>query len=243
MEFGFNGVWRPGTGPQFWRSGLSSDEFQAQDKAYFKQGLRLVRLQVDDGDHFALWRPGAGTQWAHAGLSIDEFTDIDKGYFKQGLRLVDFYVGDDDNWVGVWRPGTGAQWWRAGMSWQEFKDQDTTYLNQGFRIVTLIRDPSQDEGTSYAAVWRPGTGTQLFRPNLGVQEFHDLNQQYFNEGLRLKAMPLFGLCGLWVSGSGGEWVLLDLSGDEMHDQDLAYFAKGFRLADIKRGARLFSLAP
>ena len=84
----------------------------------------------------------------------------------------------------------------------------------------------------YAAVWRPGSGAQWFHPHLTSQAFHDLDQQYFNEGLRLKNTPVWSICGLWVPGIGAQWVHLGLSHDEFHDQDQTYFNKGLRLVDV-----------
>jgi hypothetical protein len=44
---------------------------------------------------------------------------------------------------------------QVGLSWADFKAQDLAYFNQGLRIVDIEID-----GGKYAAVWRPGTGTQ-----------------------------------------------------------------------------------
>jgi hypothetical protein len=46
---GWYGVWQPGSGTQFWRTGLSSAEFKAQDAAFFAEGLRLVYMRHDAG--------------------------------------------------------------------------------------------------------------------------------------------------------------------------------------------------
>src|SRR5215470_2477612 len=48
-------VWQPGNGAQWWRSGMSVDEFKAQDKTYFAQGLRMVAMEVEGGKYTAVW--------------------------------------------------------------------------------------------------------------------------------------------------------------------------------------------
>jgi hypothetical protein len=41
MSDAFATVWRPGSGAQWVRSGMSGDEFKTQDTTYFAQGLRI----------------------------------------------------------------------------------------------------------------------------------------------------------------------------------------------------------
>src|SRR2546426_604103 len=84
---GYAAVWRPGTGAQWWRSGMSFDEFKAQDLTYFNQGLRITVLEVNGGRYAAVWRPGAGAQWWRSGMSGPQMESQDQTYFAQGLRL------------------------------------------------------------------------------------------------------------------------------------------------------------
>src|SRR5262249_11461496 len=83
----YAGVWRPGTGAQWWRTGMTADELKAQDKTYFDQGLRLEDVDIKNGKYAAVWRPGSGAQWWRAGMTADELKAQDKTYFDQGLRL------------------------------------------------------------------------------------------------------------------------------------------------------------
>ena len=78
-------VWRPGSGAQWWRSGMSYDQFKAQDKTYFDKNLRLTSLAIREGRYAALWRPGTGAQWWKPNMSYDAFKSQDKIYFDQGL--------------------------------------------------------------------------------------------------------------------------------------------------------------
>jgi hypothetical protein len=48
-DIAFGAVWRPGSGAQWVRSGMSGDEFKTQDTAYFGQGLRVSSLAIRDG--------------------------------------------------------------------------------------------------------------------------------------------------------------------------------------------------
>src|SRR5215212_5732973 len=48
-EAAFTTVWRPGSGAQWVRWGMSGDEFKAQDTTYFAQGLRITSLVIDNG--------------------------------------------------------------------------------------------------------------------------------------------------------------------------------------------------
>lgn len=55
-------VWRPGSGAQWWRSGIPSwTDFKNQDRVYFEQGLRLVDVVItSDNDITAVWRGDQG---------------------------------------------------------------------------------------------------------------------------------------------------------------------------------------
>src|SRR5262245_35684289 len=68
----YAGVWRPGSGAQWWRTGMTADELKAQDKTYFDQGLRLEDVDIKNGKYAAVWRPGSGAQWWRAGMTADE---------------------------------------------------------------------------------------------------------------------------------------------------------------------------
>ena len=46
---GYAAVWRPGTGTQWVKAGITAEEFKTQDLAYFKQGLRITSLVVRGG--------------------------------------------------------------------------------------------------------------------------------------------------------------------------------------------------
>ena len=43
---GFSGIWRPGTGTQWVRHGLSWDDFKQQNLDFFNQGLRVHEFDV-----------------------------------------------------------------------------------------------------------------------------------------------------------------------------------------------------
>src|SRR5436190_593 len=132
----YAGVWRPGTGAQWWRSGMSLDELKVQDKTYFDKGLRLVALAIRAGKYAAVWRPGTGAQWWKPGMSCDEFKAQDKAYFDQGLRLAVLEI-EGGKYTAVWRPGTGAQWWHSHLCFDEFKTEDTAYFKMGLRLEML----------------------------------------------------------------------------------------------------------
>jgi hypothetical protein len=65
-------VWRPGSGAQWWRSGISSWlDFKNQDQVYFNQGLRLVDVIITANDNItAVWRgdQGNGGQLWQSGM-------------------------------------------------------------------------------------------------------------------------------------------------------------------------------
>ncbi len=178
----YTAVWQPGTGGQWWKTGMSLDDFKQADKTYFSQGYTLAALDVQDSEVAAVWRPGAGGQHWGIGMSMNELKSNDAMYFKQGYRLKILKKHGGDQYLAVWRPGTGAQWWSVGKI-SDFNAKDAGYLNQGFRLASL-----DFFSIYYSAVWRPGTGVQWVSSGLGKNEFKAQDDAYFKAGLRLTVL-------------------------------------------------------
>jgi hypothetical protein len=225
----YAGVWRPGSGAQWWRPGMSLDEFRAQDKTYFDKGLRLVAVATRAGKYAAVWRPGSGAQWWRPGMSLDEFRAQDKTYFDKGLRISTLEI-EGGKYLAVWRPGSGAQWWRPGMSLDEFRAQDKTYFDKGLRISALAI-----EGGKYTAVWRPGSGAQWWRPGMSGDEFKAQDKEYFDKGLRIAVLEIEDgkYTAVWQPGSGAQWWNSHMCFDDFKTEDKAYFDQGLRLEALE----------
>lgn len=226
---GYAAVWRPGSGTQWVKAGVSADEFKTQDLAYFKQGLRLVSLAVRDGRFTAVWQPGSGTQWVRWDMSEDEFKAQDKTYFNQGLRIAAFSL-HHGRFAAVWRPGSGPQWVHWGQSGEDFKTTDLGYFNQGLRITQLEVD-----GGKLAAVWRPGTGTQWVRWGMSGADMEAQDQVYFPQGLRITTLAVDGnlYAAVWRSGAGTQYWSHRRCWVDFKTEDLAYFGQGLRLGVLK----------
>lgn len=224
-DIAFGAVWRPGTGIQWIRWGLTSDEFKAQDSTFFAQGLRIQNFAIRGGRIAAVWRPGSGTQWVHWGLSSDAFKAQDTTYFAQGLRITSFEI-EDGKIAAVWRPGSGTQWVHWGLTADAFKAQDTTYFGQGLRISSMAIEQGQ-----LAAVWRPGSGTQWVHWGLSVGDFVAQDRTYFAQGLRISALVLEAgkYAAVWRPGSGTQWWHSKRGVVDFKAEDAAYFARGLRI--------------
>src|SRR5262247_72247 len=112
-------VWRPGNGAQWWRSGMSVDEFKAQDTTYFAQGLRIVTVEIEDGKYAAVWRPGSGAQWWRSGMCSDDFKTEDKVYFSEGLRLVDLDLHSNPRAIYRLPFAEGSGWKLTNGNWDD----------------------------------------------------------------------------------------------------------------------------
>ena len=224
-DIAFGAVWRPGSGTQWVRWGMSGDEFKAQDTTYFGQGLRISSLAIRDGRIAAVWHPGAGTQWVRWGMSGDEFKAQDTTYFAQGLRVTSLEI-EGGKIAAVWRPGAGTQWIRWGMSSDEFKAQDTTYFAQGLRITALAI-----ENGKLAAVWRPGSGTQWVHWDMPFDDFAARDRTYFAQGLRISSLVIEAgrYAAVWQPGSGTQWWSTRRGVVDFKTEDAAYFARGLRI--------------
>ena len=149
----FAAVWRPGSGEQQWRTGMSVDEFKSHDTDFFKKGLRLADLSIRGDSVAAVWRAGSGEQHWRTGMSVDEFKAQDTGLFNKGLRLADLEIYNG-RYAAVWRAGNGAQHWRSGMSADQLENEDSTQFAKGMRLL----DVEAYDGDKFTAVWHSGTG-------------------------------------------------------------------------------------
>ena len=184
---GFTGIWHPGTGVQWWVTGLSYNDFKAKDAAYVNEGLRLVDIDVQNGSFTGVWRPGTGVQWWVTGLNYNDFKAQDAAYVNEGLRLICLRVAADGTFTAVWQPGTGVQWWVTGLNYADFKAKDTTYLNEGLRLVDV-----EIHNGLFTAVWRPGTGTQWWFFGDDFEMFSARDEVYFPECLLLRRIFPYG---------------------------------------------------
>lgn len=235
-------VWRPGSGAQWWRTGMSIESFKSQDAKYFKQGLRLVSIDIfryqdlpKKYSYTAVWRPGKGAQYWRSGMSVKAFKAEDQKQFNQGRRiaLLDIQNG---NVFAVWRPGSGAQRWRTGMTAAQMKSEDAKHFKNGLRIAML----KKHGGNSFAAVWRPGTGAQWWRSGMTGPEFSKADSTHFKNGLRIASLDTYGgkFIAVWRPGSGAQWIHAGLTLDEMKKKDLSYFKKGLRLTIARAKKRV-----
>jgi biotin carboxyl carrier protein len=226
---GFAGVWQPGSGAQWWRAGMTLDQLKAQDATYFKEGLRITSIAVQDGRYTVVWRTGSGAQWWRAGMTLDQLKAQDATYFKQGLRIAALEL-ENGRYTAVWRPGSGAQWWRAGMTLDQLKAQDTTYFKEGLRITAL-----EIENGRYTVVWRPGSGAQWWRAGMTGAEIEAQDATYFKDGLRLAVMEIENgrYTAVWRPGSGTQWWSRRRCIVDVKTEDSAYFSNNLRLRFIE----------
>ncbi len=222
-------VWRPGSGAQWVKVGLSLEDFKTADAAYFKQGLRLVDFEVQGGQYSGVWRPGTGAQWVRAGLSWTEFKQQDLAYFNEGLRLSAIEI-DAGHFAAVWRPGTGEQWVKTSLSWPDFKAQDLTYFNQGLRLVDV-----EIYGGDYTGVWRPGAGAQWVHAAISAGQLVTQDEAYKQEGLRIHVLKVHDgkLTAVWQPGSGAQAIELGLSVDRFVAEDGSNFKNGLRVQALR----------
>jgi hypothetical protein len=198
-----HGVWRPGTGAQFWKTKLTFAQLKQADEDFVKKGLRMVDLVHENGDGYtALWRAGSGkVRWVAGVSSATEFKAFDAQFFKEGLRIS--AASRRSKYCGIWRPGSGAQKWRSGMTVEEFKTEDAAQFKKGMRLATVELYTTGSSQRVFA-YWRPGSGAQYWMAGSGIA---GADQAYFNTGYRIKARSHGSGIGLfvWTKGTGAQW--------------------------------------
>lgn len=234
-------VWGPGSGTQWWRTGMTQRELKAQDTQYFSQGLRLAAIDIFKYSdvplrfsYSAVWQPGTSAQYWRAGMSVAEFKSADDRHFSQGRRiaLLDVQHG---RVFAVWRPGSGTQFWRIGMTAAQLRSQDQVHFANGLRLRML----KKHGGNSFAAVWQEGSGAQFWRSGMTGPTFNSLDTDFFSQGLRLSSLDTYAgkFIAVWRPGSGSQWVRARLSIEEIKAQDIAYFQQGLRLRILRAKRR------
>jgi hypothetical protein len=98
--------------------------------------------------------------------------------------------------------------------------------------ATLAVPAPQALADGYAAVWRPGSGTQWVEAGVTADEFKTKDLAYFNQSLRIVSLVVRNgrFTAVWQPGSGTQWVHWDLSADDFKAKDAAYFKQGLRIA-------------
>lgn len=87
----------------------------------------------------------------------------------------------------------------------------------------------------FAAVWRPGEGTQWWRAGMSDVDFIGQDRAYFDQGLRIECLSIRDgrFSAVWRPGEGTQWVHWGLSGDDFAAQDRTYFEQGLRLTALE----------
>jgi len=149
----FAAVWRPGSGIQWWRAGMTGAELEGQDQTYFSQGLRLTALTIENRHYAAVWQLGSGTQWWSHSRSLVDFETEDAAYFSQGLRLGFIELQDD-------AAGAYSYPWKGGDS----------------RTVVQGNNTGSHTGSqSYAFDFSMPVGTQIRAARAGSVEWLQSN--------------------------------------------------------------------
>lgn len=228
-----HGVWRPGKGAQFWRTGMSFNELKAQDAEHTTNGLRMFDLVHSSGDGYtALWRQGSGSiRWVAGVNGATAFKAFDTQFFDEGFRI--FAATRRSRYCGIWRPGSGEQHWRSGMTFKTMKAEDQKHFDNGLRLAT-IETYKKGSGHRYFAYWRPGKGAQWWMAGDGIS---GADQAYFNLGYRIKARSHGGVGNgafVWTKGSGAQWwTAKTVSGFKTFDKQK--FDQGLRLTYLSVG--------
>lgn len=239
---GFQAVWQPGSGGQWWRSGMSTDTFRAQSKEHFDDGFRLVSIAAHRTSdvprryaYTAVWRPGSGAQRWRMGMTTKQLESESLERFRAGQRISCIERRDDGQIWAVFHPGQGAQWWRSGMSWNQLRTEDTRRFGEGMRLVAIKRYRRQTNNR-YLAVWRSGSGSQIARASMSRSELGRHAWDNWHDGLRVTWLDLVqgNYVAIWRPGSGTEWIHTGLDATDFRETDGHYFSQGLRLRSLRR---------
>lgn len=182
----YTAVWEPGSGGQFWHSGMSASTFISRANTYGAQGYRIAALAADTNGYItAVWRPGGMSERAFTNMSSSYLASKDTEMWNAGFNMVQL-VQTGNTFAAVWqmlgKAGVRTAWaqpYSTIVSW------DKTFFNQGLRIQAMdIR------GDKFAAIWHSGTTayTQWWSSGLTASAIESSDKTNFKNGLRLKVL-------------------------------------------------------
>lgn len=241
---GYLAVWRPGTGAQWWRSGMSSGQFVQEEKDMRSRGFRIRSVDVytykascgtlcteSRHQYTAVFEPGSGTQRFHYGMSNSAFASRAEEYLADGLRVTALAVSATGKITAVWRPGTGKERTWAGISGSTLEKRNAEYWNDGLQMEQLV---SYDG--DYYAKWGPKHSGHYFRFGMSPSEMKFNDNQHFAAGYRIRSLDLRNdsYVAIWDNESAGaQFWNSGLTPAEMRTLDQERFKKGLRLKVLR----------
>jgi hypothetical protein len=224
-------LWKTGSRDLFWHLGLEFDEFKLATDDFHKLGYRIVSLDVSNGLFTAVWKRGDyGQFWVR--VDSGDIDDQIKHFDKKGYRMV--YIDYDNGQVSmVFEPGDDAHYYCYGEDFDTFKQLDKQHFDGGKRL----RWVSVDEGPSFAAIWRTGSGSQFWYYTTTFNDFIARNNEHKAQGLMLECVDKTHdpghYCGVVRPGSGDQHV--DFLGHEaIVEEDKKMAKQGMALCVIRR---------
>jgi cellobiose-specific phosphotransferase system component IIB len=223
-RYSYTAVWRPGTGGQWWRSGMDTSTFKQEVEAQEKQGRLIYTLDRNDQHHIiAVFRTGSGGQWWRSGMSWNEFKKQDAQHFANGFRvqvLKRYRRNNTTKYMAVWRSGSGAQICRGGMSSSTFADWANTHAKEGLRLHWV--DKSFHDG-KWTAVWRPGTGREWIKMAVRRSDFNVIDKDFFDNNYRLETLRRIRMAAAPKTGNDSDFV--QLQRQQVHEGNRPFTAR------------------
>jgi hypothetical protein len=143
------------------------------------------------------------------------------------------------NFAGVWQTGTGKQDFAVDLSFEEFAAKHQALSGDGpgggLRLASF-RTYEDGGQRRWAAIWREGTGRQLFAADLTWDGFETQHQSALAAGARIELLQTYQDGGLrlyaayWREGGGQQLVTADMTWEDFSAKYTEAKDGGLRLA-------------
>ena len=263
----YTGLWKQGTGAEYYWSTSDVKSFSSWQQDMFSKGFLVTALQIyaEDGQvvYSAAAHAGSGAQWVQAATDWGTFTTWSDDLFKKGFHLTSFsstVFNGKVLYAGVMHPATGAQWVHSATDLSSFLKWSGDLVKQGFWLTSLSTCVLNG-AVLYSGVMHPVTASLI--PGLTGTFFHEATDgktffawvdSLFKKNYRVTSISTCVVAdevrysGVMAAGTGGQWVSAPLPWTDFQVLENKMLAQGFRIrallvSEILPAIRTWQIGP
>ena len=258
MSSYYVGLWRQGSGAEYYWSTTDENSFATWQQQMFDKGFRLTALQIEtvggNVAYSAVAHAGSGAQFVRAATDWDSFSQWSQEQFNKGLYLTSFSVCVLNGkllYAGVVEPGHLTQWVQPATDWASFSKWAEVHFGEGLDLTAFSTSVLNGQ-VLYAGVVRqpeppmiifghPPIATprvQLIQQSTDAKNFFAWVSDTLKKGLRLTSMSTSAVsnqvqyAGVAGPGGGGEWISAPLSWADFQSMENKNLGQGYHLAAL-----------
>lgn len=247
----YTGLWKQGTGAEYYWSTSDVKSFLNWQQDMFTKGFYVTALQIyaENGQvvYSAAAHAGSGAQWLHVATDWATFTTWSEDLFKKGFHLTSFsstVLGSEVLYAGVMHPASGAQWVHSATDLPSFLKWSGDLAKQGFGLTSLSTCVLNG-AVLYSGVMHPvkaslipGLNNTIFHEATDGKTFFAWVDNLFKSGHRITSLSTCVVAdevkysGVMAVGTGGQWTSSPLAWTDFQALENKMLAQGYRMSAL-----------